>query len=341
MPFSTKNMEPKPQPVNLPAEWQEILAESVTTIEALADAVALPEVTPQLREAARQYPVFVPRPYLDRIQKGCPTDPLLAQVLPREEELSDVEGFGCDPIGECAATGPPGLIRKYRGRALIIANRRCSVHCRFCFRRHEIQDGTCSETPSWAEWAEAVAQDGSISEVIFSGGEPLLLEDEDLRAGLEVLGRIPHIRRFRIHTRIPVTIPQRITENLLQVLDTAPRPCLIVVHVNHRREIDASVEAALRGLREAGISLLAQSVLLRGVNDSVEALADLCETLADLGVIPYYLHQLDRVAGAAHFEVPEPEGVKIARRLRAILPGYAVPRYVRERIGAEWKEGVE
>ena len=334
-------MEPKRRPVNSTAEWHEVLAESVTSLDSLMDAVGLPTHTPTQREVSQQYPLLVPRPFVDRISKHCPTDPLLTQILPQKEELCQVEGFTCDPIGERATTGPPGLIRKFHGRALIIANHSCSVHCRFCFRRHELQTDAEESPLKWATWKDAIARDRSISEVILSGGDPLMLEDEELLEGLATLGRIPHVRRIRIHTRVPIMIPQRITKNLLDILERAPCVCFIVVHVNHRNEIDATVEGALRRLRKAGIPLMAQTVLLRGVNDSVEALADLYEVLADLGVIPYYLHQLDRVDGAAHFEVPVTEGTKIVRRLRIMLPGYAVPRYVRERIGAEWKEPVE
>ncbi len=334
---STENMEPKNRRLNRLHRRAPLLAGTLTSLESLHEQLTLSKPTLQQREAAEAYPLLVPQAFLERIERGCPHDPLLLQVLPQKEELDTVQGFGSDPVGEVAATRSPGILRKFHGRALIVTTPRCGVHCRFCFRRHLLPRWSDDQVPRWDQWAEEIGQDRSISEVILSGGDPLTRSDEELARGLHLLGGVPHVRRVRIHSRLPVVLPSRVGEGLLSALLAARCTVFMVLHVNHSREIDATVAKGFRRLREAGIPLLAQSVLLRGVNDSAEAMASLCETLADHGVIPYYLHQLDRVAGAAHFEVPPAQGREIIRRLRNILPGYAVPRYVRESAGSPYK----
>jgi EF-P beta-lysylation protein EpmB len=284
------------------------------------------------------FPLLVPRTLLSRICPGNPQDPLLVQVLPRPAERAEVPGYRTDPLDEAGATCRPGLLRKYRDRCLMVTTPRCAVHCRFCFRRHYPYQASPKVPADWEPAFEQVAADGSIHEVILSGGDPLALPDEQLAQFAGRLAEIPHLRRLRLHTRLPVMIPQRVTGRLLGWLRGTRLTPIVVIHVNHPAEIDQPVAAALGRLIDAGIPLLNQAVLLRGVNDRVEVLVKLCQRLVDLRVMPYYLHQLDRVAGTAHFEVPEATGVRLIQELRARLPGYAVPRYVRETPGRASKE---
>lgn len=281
-------------------------------------------------EASLSFPTFVPLEYLSRIQPGNLNDPLLRQVLPVREELETPAGFSVDPLQESAATQADGLLQKYAGRVLLVTTGACAVHCRYCFRRHFPYEDVPGAIERWQPALEQIAADKSIREVLLSGGDPLMLSDERLRALIERLEGIEHLKRLRIHTRLPVMIPSRVTDNLVDRLRSSRLTSLVVVHVNHAAEIDTEVAAAMAKLVDAGIQVLNQAVLLRGVNDEVEALADLSERLLEVRVMPYYLHQLDRVAGAAHFEVPVEQGRELVSQLRARLPGYAVPRYVAE-----------
>lgn len=287
--------------------------------------------------AAAGFPLLVPRPYLARITPGDPTDPLLVQVLPLTEELADVPGFRADPLGE-ADSPQPGLLAKYQGRSLIVATGACGVHCRFCFRRHFPYPTSPTLRGDWEPVLRRIAGDPNQHEVILSGGDPLALPDEHLSRLTHDIAHIPQIRRLRVHTRLPIVIPSRVSDDLLGWLRATRLVLIVVVQVNHPREIDADVAAALGKLVDAGVPVLNQSVLLKGVNDDADVLAALCGRLADLRVMPYYLHQLDRVAGAAHFEVPEATGRELMAELRRRLPGYAVPRYVRETPGGACKE---
>ena len=315
--------------------WQTVLAEAVTNPQELCRILALPAVlAEEARRVAGPLRLLVPRPYLDRIRPGDPDDPLLRQVLPIGAESEVVEGFSRDPLREDQATFTPGLLSKYRGRSLIVTTGRCGVHCRFCFRRHYPAPTLDGDEDRLERALDHLARDGSIHEVILSGGDPLVLEDDALSKLAERISRMEGIRRLRIHTRMPVVVPQRVTDALLAGIRKIPLAVLLVLHVNHPAEIDAAVAQAIGRLVDAGIPLLSQSVLLQGVNDQCDILAELYERLIDLRVTPYYLHQLDRVSGAAHFEVPEKNGVELIRQLRTFLPGYAVPRYVRDLPGS-------
>ena len=360
------NQVPRRPAASPEADWQAVLADAVCDPAELCRLLGLPPAL-AVEEAARQFPVRVPRPFLARIRPCDPDDPLLVQVLPRREELARVPEFVADPLGEAAAACVPGVLRKYRRRLLILASATCGVHCRFCFRRHfpystvgtqhgdcpNFRDGDCPDfraekmglSPFWAgkpvsllACLDRIASDESIEEVILSGGDPLISPDSQLADLSRQLAAIPHVRRLRVHTRLPIVIPQRVTNELLGWLRGTRLTPVVVVHVNHPAEIDVAVGAALGRLVDAGVPVLSQSVLLRGVNEQPEVMAELCRRLVDLRVVPYYLHQLDRVAGAAHFEVPEAEGVALVRELRARLPGYAVPRYVRDVPGAANKQ---
>jgi EF-P beta-lysylation protein EpmB len=257
-------------------------------------------------------------------------DPLLRQVLPVGVELEAVPGYVADALGEGEARLAPGLLQKYAGRALLIATGLCAVHCRYCFRRHYPYDDEPRRPDEWQAALDAIAADPSLHEVLLSGGDPLMLGDRRLGELCRRLADIGHLRRLRIHTRLPIVLPERITDGLLDLLTGSRLTPFVVVHANHPNEVAADCAAALRRLVRSGLTVLNQAVLLRGVNDDADTLADLCERLADLGVVPYYLHQLDRVAGAAHFAVSEDRGRALVAKLRARLPGYAVPTYVRE-----------
>lgn len=311
--------------------WQKVLAEAVTDPGELCRLLNLPQT---LAEAAdrvgRSFRLLVPRPFLERIRPGDLNDPLLRQVLPMAAESEVVEGFGRDPLCEADAMTATGLLSKYRGRSLIVATSRCGVHCRFCFRRHRPFPPAGGSDGRLEEVLGHVARDASIREVILSGGDPLVIDDSDLGEVARRVSEMGHVRRLRLHSRLPIVVPQRVTEGLLSWVRQTRLTIVVVLHVNHPAEIDGAVARAIDRLIGAGIPLLSQTVLLRGVNDRVEVLAGLFERLVDLRVMPYYLHQLDRVAGAAHFEVPEEEGLELVRRLRSELPGYAVPRYVRD-----------
>ena len=318
----------------------------------------------EAEEASGQFSLLAPRPYLARIQPGDPADPLLLQVLPRAAEMTTPAGYKPDPLGEADALCGHGLLRKYQSRILMVTTGACAVHCRFCFRRHfpyqsaEKDCGRRLQSPKMGPKPEnrrlespptvfrrdfgpalrEIAGDRSTEEVILSGGDPLSLPDAALARLAGGLAEIPHLRRLRIHSRLPVMVPQRVTDELISWIRGSRLSPMMVVQANHPAEIDGQVAAAFGRLVDAGIPLLNQSVLLRGVNDRADVLAELCRRLVDLRVIPYYLHQLDPVAGAAHFEVPISTGVALVAKLRALLPGYAVPRYVRETPGAASKD---
>ena len=287
--------------------------------------------------AARQFPLRVPRGFIARMRHGDPSDPLLRQVLPVVDEVALVPGFDFDAVGDSAARRGSGVIHKYNGRALLIATGSCAVNCRYCFRRHYPYAQDTAAAAGWRGAIELLRADSSIHEVILSGGDPLSLADHKLAELTDALRAIPHIRRLRIHSRLPIMLPERVDAGLLQWLRGLPWPVVVVVHANHANEFDAEVDTALATLRDIGVTLLNQAVLLRGVNDSLDALISLCERGFEGGVLPYYLHQLDRVAGTAHFEVEDRHALDLHAALAARLPGYLVPRLVREIAGQPGK----
>jgi EF-P beta-lysylation protein EpmB len=250
-------------------------------------------------------------------------------------------GYGFDPLAESAACRAPGLMQKYAGRALLVLGTRCAVHCRYCFRRHFPYEEVPRGMESWRPALDLLAADGSIHEVIFSGGDPLMLDDRSLAALVQELERIPHLQVLRLHTRLPVVLPERVDEGLVHWLGRTRLTRLIVLHANHPQELDSTCRAAIDCLRRSGALLLNQAVLLRGVNDRPETLVELGRRLVECGVLPYYLHQLDPVAGAAHFEVPVAEGLELLEAMRRRLPGYAVPKFVQEVPGEPFKMELE
>jgi EF-P beta-lysylation protein EpmB len=329
---------PRPDSRQQAPLWQHVLREAFTRPAELLAHLQIDPALPALDlERLRDFPLRVPRGFADRMRKGDPADPLFLQVWPRPEEGLVVPGFGLDAVGDLDKARDGGVIHKYQGRALLIATGACAVHCRYCFRRHFPYSGQLAAREQWRGALDTLAGDPSIEEVILSGGDPLSLSDDKLSGLVQALEDIPHLRRLRIHTRQPIVLPERVDERLLQWLGRGRLQKVIVLHVNHPQELDASVERALQPLRALQIPLLNQSVLLRGINDSAETLRKLSEKLFACGVLPYYLHVVDRVHGAAHFEVDVEAARRLASELVALVPGYLMPRLAREDAGAASK----
>ncbi|TWU18298.1 EF-P beta-lysylation protein EpmB [Allorhodopirellula heiligendammensis] len=283
------------------------------------------------------FPVFVPREFAARMRPGDETDPLLMQVMPTHAEGVEVAGFHADPVGDLQANVAPGVLHKYAARALVITTGACGVHCRYCFRRAFPYQESGSRSQAYEPSLAYLRERRDLEEVILSGGDPLTMTDAALDALISKIEGIEHIGRLRIHSRMPIVIPSRVNRSLIERLRASRLTVWMVVHSNHAAEIDGETAAALQRMVDAGIPVLNQSVLLRGVNDSVEDLESLSRALIDCRVIPYYLHQLDRVAGAAHFEVSPARGRELIEQLESRLPGFAVPRYVSEIAGEKSK----
>lgn len=313
-----------------PEHWQQQLSRAITDPKQLIELLGLPSHLLEAAErASRLFPLRVTRHFAGLIQHGDPRDPLLRQVLPLDAEFLAAPGFVTDPVDDHAATLSSGLLHKYAGRALLITTGACAVHCRYCFRRHY----PYAEENALRHQTEVIQQltrRTDIDEVILSGGDPLSLSDQRLQDLLKAFDNIPHLKRLRLHTRLPVALPERITPSLVSALAESRLACSLVLHSNHPNELAGELRAKLGTLREARITLLNQAVLLAGVNDHVETLVSLSETLFDSGVLPYYLHLLDPVEGASHFDVDLKEARSIEQQLRQRLPGYLVPRMVRE-----------
>jgi EF-P beta-lysylation protein EpmB len=311
--------------------WRRDLAEAFRDPADLGRFLGLPPApTAEAAASTAGFPFLVPRGFAARMRPGDPLDPLLLQVLPRAAETRAVAGYEADPLAEETFLAAPGLVHKYDGRALVLVTGGCAVNCRYCFRR-EFPYATSGATRRGLEQAvAAVAGDESLAEVILSGGDPLLVDDDELATIVERLDAIPHVRRLRIHSRLPVVLPSRVDDGLVAALAGSRLARVVVIHANHPAELDDAVAGAVRRLAGLPAVVLNQAVLLRGVNDSPAVLGALSERLVEIGVVPYYLHLLDRVRGAAHFEVAEAEARQLHRRLQESLPGYAVPRLVRE-----------
>lgn len=331
-------MIPSPAAARHLEPWRRELAEAVTDPAELLQLLELdPALLPAARLAADRFGLKVPRSFVARMRRGDPRDPLLLQVLPLAAELAPSPGYSADPVGDLAAVRAPGVLAKYRGRALLMSTGACAVNCRFCFRR-EFPYQDAALTP--ARLASAVASLATVQgleEVILSGGDPLTLPTARLARVTDALRPLPGLRRLRIHTRTPVVLPSRVDAALLAWLGGLPWPVVVVLHVNHPRELSPEVRIALAGLAAGKVTLLNQSVLLAGVNDDEDVLAELSTALFECGVLPYYLHALDPVAGAAHFDLPGTSITRLHAQLLARLPGYLVPRLVREVAGAASK----
>ena len=320
------------------ATWQRSLSQAIRDPERLVEALGLSDLLASSgRNAADQFPLMVPQSYIARMKHGDQRDPLLRQVLPLASELASVDGFSIDAVGDSASRRAPGLLQKYEGRALMVTTGACAVHCRYCFRRHYAYRDEPRRMEEWQAAFQILESDDSLHEIILSGGDPLMLTDARLGELVERLAAIPHLTRLRIHSRLPIVLPNRMTDELIALLRSTRLTPIMVVHANHANEVAYDCEESLRKLVRSGITTLNQAVLLRDVNDCVDSLVELHERLINVGVMPYYLHQLDRVQGTSHFEVDEETGLELIARLRCRLPGYAVPEYVREVAGAEFK----
>ncbi|MFW5824262.1 MAG: EF-P beta-lysylation protein EpmB, partial [Marinobacter sp.] len=307
-------------------------ARSVTSPDVLLQRLGLDPagLAPGARAGHEAFAVRVPEPWLARIRPGDPADPLLRQVLPLAEESEQPPGYVRDPLQEAGATATPGLIRKYQSRALLMVTGQCAINCRYCFRRHfPYQDHRMSPQQR-RDVIATLRASPEVNEVIFSGGDPLAVNDRLLSDWATALAEVPSLTRLRIHSRLPVVIPQRVNQELLNWITSSPLAVVLVIHVNHPQEIDDEVRLAMKRLKQAGATLLNQSVILRGVNDDPDVLVQLSESLFEAGVLPYYLHAFDPVAGAHHFDVADDRARALVRALQARLPGYLVPRLVRE-----------
>ncbi len=313
------------------SDWHRSLAEAIRDPLVLLQSLGLPRsLLPAAQAGAGTFPLMVPRSYLARMEPQNPADPLLRQVLPLSAELVDAAGFSHDAVGDQSARRAPGMLHKYAGRALLIAAGVCAINCRYCFRRHYPYGIEPRRMEDWEPALRELAADSSIHEIILSGGDPLMLTDARLSQLLGRLAEIPHLSRLRVHSRLPIVLPDRVTPPLIELLTQHSWATYMVVHANHPRELSEDCRLALRHLVRGGMTVLNQAVLLRGVNDNADTLTRLCEDLVNLGVLPYYLNQLDRVAGTSHFEVPVETGKALIAELRRRLPGYAVPSYVQE-----------
>jgi len=318
--------------------WQTALRQAVSSVEELLRLVRVDVAGLNICPIAAEFPLRVPHSFIRRMETGNLHDPLLRQILPLHEEAREKTGFERDPLRERDVMITPGLLHKYHGRALLTLTGACAVHCRYCFRRH-FPYGEANPIASY--WDRALAyleRHEEISEVILSGGDPLTLPDSRLGELALRLAAIPHVRTLRIHTRLPIVLPERVDEHLLAWLGNHSQRTVIVVHCNHPNEIDATVYEAMKKLKQAGVTLLNQTVLLGGINDDSATIIRLSEALFDAGIMPYYLHQLDRVQGSAHFEVDDRAACELMDSVHAALPGYLVPRLVRETPGAPGKQ---
>jgi len=306
--------------------WQWHLSNAVTDINELVRYLELEG----RHENLSDFPVLVPRPFLDRIEKSNPRDPLLLQVLPRAEESFAVDGYLPDPLMEGRQTPRRGMIYKYKGRVLVIVSGACGINCRYCFRRHFPYQGFQPDSAAWERLFEYIGNQPDITEVILSGGDPLVLSDRRLARIADRIAGIPHVHTLRIHTRLPVVIPQRVCNELIEWIGRSRLDIVFVIHANHPAELDDAVSDAMAALAGAGIHLLNQSVLLREVNDDPGVLARLSRRLFRIGVMPYYLHLPDKVRGTSHFDVSEDRARRLFADLAAELPGYLVPRLARE-----------
>jgi len=319
--------------------WQKALSSAITDISELCALLEIDAADADLiRDAQHSFALRVPREFISRMEKGNPNDPLLLQVLPQAIEMQKTPGFSADPVGEIQKNPVPGLLHKYLNRVLLTLTGACAIHCRYCFRRHFPYAENNPSRANWDRALEYISQDKNIEEVILSGGDPLVLKDHLLAEFVEQLAKIPHVTRLRIHTRLPIVIPARVTDLFLAWMRESRFRVIVVLHCNHPNEIDSHVLLALKKLRDASITVLNQSVLLKNVNDNAAALVNLSKKLFEAGVLPYYLHLLDKVDGSAHFDVSSEQAHELMSEIKKQLPGFLVPKLAREVPGMLHKE---
>lgn len=314
--------------------WQRELAEGFSNSLDLCNYLDIP---PDIFPAITQFPLRVPRNFVDRIEKYNLNDPLLKQIIPLEDENYHSPGFSHDPVGDINAIAETGVIHKYKNRVLLITTAGCAINCRYCFRRNFPYADSVLGTKKISQAIQYIRNHQDISEVILSGGDPLLLQDEKLFNLIYQLQEIVSIKRIRIHSRIPIVLPSRITTEFCNKLNKINIPCVFVVHSNHVNELNDDVKQACKKLKQQNITLLNQSVLLKNINDNPQQLCLLSEKLFVFGIIPYYLHLLDKATGTAHFEVEQSTAIGLMQQIKKQLPGYLVPKLVREQAGAKNK----
>ncbi|NVK22412.1 MAG: EF-P beta-lysylation protein EpmB [Kangiellaceae bacterium] len=322
-------------------EWKKLLSSAISSPIELLQLLEIDiDTLPYTIDVEQQFAQRVPIPFVERMQKGNPYDPLLLQILPLSEENQKVSGFVSDPLQEHEGASP-GLLHKYNSRVLMMLATSCAINCRYCFRREFPYSKHNAGKAGWREAFSYIAEHSEINEVILSGGDPLMVKDSYLQEFVEQLEGIKHVKRLRIHTRLPLVIPQRVTQQLVEILSKTRLQSVVVMHINHPQEIDLSVKKAMHRLNSAGVTLLNQSVLLNNINDDVDTLARLSEALFDCNILPYYLHLLDRVSGVHHFEVTEQNAVQIMQDLQTKLAGFLVPKLVREQAGKSSKSLID
>lgn len=318
--------------------WKTELSESISSSKELLRELELDHLHKSIVQQNPDFKLRVPRPYIAKIQKGKIDDPLLLQILPTLKE-NDTTGLN-DPVGDLTAMPTPGLLHKYHGRALLITTGACAIHCRYCFRRHFPYSAASDQTSRRSGAIEYLRNHPEIQEVILSGGDPLMLDDTKLANLCTELEDIPHIKWLRLHTRLPVVLPSRINRSLLKWMNSSRFKITVVIHANHANELTHKEADALQRLHDIRVNLLNQSVLLKGVNDNPTALIELSQRLHDCSVSPYYLHLLDKVQGAMHFDVSEKNACELMTELRSSLPGFLVPRLVREIANTDSKTAI-
>jgi len=322
-------------------DWQRELSCAITDLDELLEIIGLTAEQLNISEAAKkQFSLKLPRPFLHRIKKSCPDDPLLRQILPVSAEMKACDGYSKDPVADQSFLVSAGVLQKYQGRALMIATGACAIHCRYCFRRHFPYHSHRASEDNWQAAINYFKQHSDLTEVILSGGDPLTLSDNRLLRLINKIEQIDHVTTLRIHTRLPVVLPERICPELLTWIAASRLKIIFVIHCNHANEIDSHVIQALQALQERQVTLLNQSVLLKNINDNADVLSDLSQQLFNAGVLPYYLHLLDPVEGAAHFNVEQDIAKQLLCKMRRQLPGYLVPRLVQEQPGKDSKTPV-
>jgi EF-P beta-lysylation protein EpmB len=326
--------KPTSQPINIYSDWKAELSNCISSIDQLLQLLGLNSKDLNASQLASQgFSIKVPQHYAQLMEYGNPEDPLLKQVLPIEAELKPDPSFNTDPVNESEYNPVPGIVHKYRNRVLMIISPNCAINCRYCFRRHFPYQENRQSKQQWLQALDYLKTRPEINEVIYSGGDPLAANDNFLGWLTQQIESIKHIKRLRIHTRLPVVIPSRVDSQLLDWLGNTRLKPTMVLHINHANEIDAKLCQAVNQLKSAGITMLNQSVLLKEVNDSSEQLIALSEKLFDAGIMPYYLHMLDPVQGASHFDIPKDRAIEIFSQIQAELPGFLLPKLVQERAG--------
>ncbi|MFW5443258.1 MAG: EF-P beta-lysylation protein EpmB [Methylococcaceae bacterium] len=313
--------------------WQQELADGFSNLHDLCNYLGISPTNAQLLTSTN-FPLRVPREFADRMEKNNLNDPLLKQILPVKDEAIDFPGFNSDPVGDIKAMAETGVIHKYHGRVLFITTGSCAINCRYCFRRNFPYSDFQLSAKKTNQALQYIQQNPDISEIILSGGDPLLLNDQKLFSLLHQLDKINHLKRIRIHTRIPIVLPSRINSSFCNSLSSIKKPIVLVVHSNHKNELNAKVKQACYKIKHANITLLNQSVLLKGINDNAAQLCALSESLFDCGILPYYLHLLDKATGTGHFEVDQNLAIDLMNQIKKQLPGYLVPKLVKEQAGA-------